>query len=145
MLQVHPEYWSTNTDGLYPAPNLKARLGMGLYRYEEILMYVALSCLMNRKMGVCGFKLDLCLHGMWKSITMRGWNANGKRKSKGVGSEVKTICDGISRLMIGMEINERKRKMKNKKSKIQALDHKKHHWTKEKRYDLHGDGVNNSH
>lgn len=85
MLQVHPEYWSTNTDGLYPAPNFKARLGMGLYRYQEILMYVAYITPDEQKNGSLWFQVGPMFTWYVKVNYNEGMECQQKKKIKRCG------------------------------------------------------------
>lgn len=142
VLRVCRDYWSTNTDGLFPAPAYGVRFGMGLHRFEEILMCMAFAMPEERENGDKWYQVRPLIEMSvqhWKQHfspgfiltvdeSMFAWYGKGnyyedgmpavmkiKRKPKGVGCEIKTICDSTSRIMIGMEINEGKEEMKSKK------------------------------
>ncbi|KAG8302911.1 hypothetical protein J6590_020665 [Homalodisca vitripennis] len=135
MLAVRRNYWSTETDGLFPASAFGSR-------FEEILMAMAFAMPEDKRNGdrwhqvrplinmsvthwrqsfSPGFKLTVD-ESMFAWYGKGNYRENGmpavmkiKRKPKGVVCEVKTICDSTSRIMIGLEINEGKEEMKNKK------------------------------
>lgn len=141
VLGVRRDYWSQN-DGLYPAPSFGDRFGMGLHRFEEILMSMAFAMPDQRENGDRWYQVRPLLEmtvSQWREVfspgfkltvdeSMFAWYGKGnndpdgmpavikiKRKPKGVGCEVKTICDSVSKIMIGMEINEGKDIMSGKK------------------------------
>ena len=135
VLRQRQDYWSTEGD-LFPAPAFGRRFGMGLHRFEEILM--ALSFVEqghnDDKWHPARALVELCA-SKWNDIltpgykmtvdeSMFAWYGRGsalggmpavmkiKRKPKGVGCEVKTLADVASGVMINLEINEGKEAMK---------------------------------
>lgn len=142
VLGVRREYWSIDNNRLFPAAAFGVRFGMGLHRFEEILMAMAFAMPEERETGDKWFQVRPLIE-----MTVQHWRQNFspgfkltvdesmfawygkdsyyedgmpavmkiKRKPKGVGCEVKTICDSTSRIMIGMEINDGQEEMKNKK------------------------------
>lgn len=141
ILHVRRDYWS-QTDGLFPAPAFGERFGIGLHRFEEILSCMSFTMPCEKENGDPWYQVrplvDMTVK-QWRLIISPGYkltidesmfawygkdnyDPDGmpavmkiKRKPKGVGCEVKTICDSASRIMVGMEINEGKDVMCNKK------------------------------
>lgn len=134
-------FWGTVSNGLFPAPKFGKRFGMSRQRFEEILM--ALSFTPERVNDSDKWfevrPLVQMLNEKWQSVfapgykitvdeSMFSWYGRGtyfddgmpavikiKRKPKGVGCEAKTIADSQTNIMIGLELNEGKNDMSNKK------------------------------
>lgn len=137
-------YWSTES-GLFPAPAFGKRFGMGINRFEEILSCMAFSMIdEDDELEEDKWSLVRPFYQMsvnkWQDVftpgykitvdeSMFAWYGKGlhgekdgmpsvikiARKPKGVGCECKTVADVQSGVMIGLEINEGKNVMSQKK------------------------------
>lgn len=141
VLHQRRDYWSP-AEGIFPGPSFGSRFGMGLHRFEEIIMTMAFAMPNETARNDKWYQVRPLVKmttDKWQSIfspgykltvdeSMFAWYGKGnyyrdgmpavmkiKRKPKGVGCEVKTIADSSSRIMIGMEINEGKDSMIEKK------------------------------
>jgi len=138
VLPARRMYWETE-DGLFPAPAFGARYGMSRRRFEDILHYLRLDD-QNLSASIPGdqwfairgfvtaFNLNmetnfhpgtkLCVDESMCSWRGRGDFAGGMphvtkiaRKPKGVGLEIKDVCDVSTNILLRVEIVECKEAM----------------------------------
>lgn len=139
------EFWSKdNVDRLLPAPAF-GRFGLGVHRFEKVLKFLRFGnealnvqedALFQGKefINLMHSKIEKSIHPGYKLTadeSMFAWYGkeefeNGmpnlmkiKRKPKGVGCEVKTLCDSRSKIMLRLEINEGKDKMATKEGRVE--------------------------
>ncbi|KAG8246074.1 hypothetical protein J6590_093058 [Homalodisca vitripennis] len=107
MLGVPRNYWSTETDGLFPAPAFGSRFGISLHRFEEILMAMAFAMPEDKRNGDRWYQVRPLINIVFPQVSKLtvdestfAWYGKGnyrengmpavmkiKRKPKGVGCE----------------------------------------------------------
>lgn len=135
-------YWSTDNAGLFPAPAFGERFGMGYHRFEDILTHLAFDdepetdndadkwWQVRRFVEACNQAwVDAIKPGYKLTVdeSMFAWYGKGdrqggmpkvikiRRKPKGIGCEAKTVADALSGIMVGLELNEGKEAMAEKR------------------------------